>query len=403
MSPLFPKPKWSLPYSSPLPADPKAGKRTQILRTCIYIALLAAIVFPILQFQRKTLKNLSVAAKFDKNNPDWTPAIARAGGPKRPKGHAGAIGRWRKAVRDFWSGEKIYLSGPLDRHNLDPPDRNIPVSLHPNMPFVLILMSPFAYMPVGIMVLSWNLLKFAVLIATVLMTARIIAHKDRLPDDWVLALGLGWSVLFIIGDIQHGNTNVFVLGAVVLHLWAYRKNRDWLSGGALGLAVCLKMTPAIFIIYWAYQRNWKLLVATAIALLIFAIIIPAVAVGPQHYAVLTETWVDNLIVPGLIKGSWYPIHINQSLGGVLSRYFLSGPDGNIFWNPDDNPYQFQKEFGQISRVTVSPSTLRFVIRIIQAGIVLLCGWAIGWRKLDRDDGRRALHYGMVVCVLLICN
>jgi hypothetical protein len=36
-------------------------------------------------------------------------------------------------------------------------------------------------------------------------------------------------------------------------------------------------------------------------------------------------------------------------------------------------------------------------------ILALMAWSIGWRKLPRDDGRRALHYGLVVTVMLLLN
>ncbi len=386
-----------------MPDDPSRRRSVRIARTCIYVALIAAMLAPVAQFQRKTLRNHRKAAQFDAKNPAWTPAVAEAGGPSRPKQHAGAIGRWRKAVRQFWTGKNIYLAVPSGGRNSNLHPRDKSVRLHPNMPFVLILMTPLAYLPVGAMALSWNILKLAMIVATVLMAAELVAHKDKRPADWIIALGLAWALLPIIGDMQHGNTNVFVLGAVAAHLWLFRRGRDLAAGAVLALAICLKMTPAIFVLYWLYQRNWKLLAATVAGLVIFAVVIPAAAVGPAHYATLTQSWLDNLIVPGLVKGAWYPIHVNQSLSGVMSRYFLEGPSGNIFWNPDDNLYEVQDKFGWISLVALSPTTLKLIIRIVQIGLVVLCGWAIGWRKLDRDDGRRALHYGMVVCLWLICN
>ncbi|KKK74354.1 hypothetical protein LCGC14_2884620, partial [marine sediment metagenome] len=311
------------------------------------------MIAPVAQFQRKTLRNHRKAVQFDAKNPGWTPAVAEAGGPRRPKQHAGAIGRWRKAVRRFWAGENIYLAVPPGGRdpNLHPRDK--PVRLHPNMPFVLMLMTPFAYLSVGAMALSWSILKLVVLIVTVLMTAELVAHKDKRPADWIIALGLAWALLPLVGDVQHGNTNVFVLGAVAGHLWLFRRGRDLAAGAVLALAICLKMTPAIFVLYWLYQRNWKLLAASATGLVVFAAVIPAATVGPTHYAALMQSWLDNLIVPGLLKGAWYPVHVNQSLSGVMSRYFLDGQNGNIFWNPDDNLYDVQDKFGWISRVLLS--------------------------------------------------
>jgi len=191
----------------------------------------------------------------------------------------------------------------------------------------------------------------------------------------------------------------------VLHLWLYRRGRDALGGVSLALAICLKMTPALFVLYWAYQRCWKLLVWTAVALVIFAVVIPAGVLGPQRYADVTGTWLENLIVPGLVKGAWYPIHINQSIPGVFARYLLGepNPNGDIFWNPDDNDYEYQDQHGWIAVAWLSDGTVKWLIRLAQVVVLGLAAWAIGLRKLPRDDGRRALHYGLIVCGMMLLN
>ncbi len=403
--------RWSLPYESPQPDAPNRRRRATAARIAVYILLAAAFITPVVQFQVKTSRNLRKAARFDRKYPNWSPAQQAAGGLRRPKEHKGAIGRWRKAIHNFWAGENIYLRPDQTKAEPPAPPDSQPTRrygrthLHPNMPFTVILLSPLAYLPVWAMAISWNVLKLVVLAATCLMAARLAGHKQRRPHDWVLALAIAWSILMIVDDMLHGNTNVFVLGALALHLWLYRRGRDYLAGLPLALAICLKMTPAIFVLYWLYQRNWKLLVGVLAALMLLAVVVPVAAVGPTRYATLTETWLDNLVVPGLVKGAWYPIHVNQSISGVLSRYCFGepSPNGNIFWGPDDNPYDVQDTFGWIAMVSLSPARVKMLVRASQLLVVGLLAWAIGWRKLPRDDGRRALHYGLVVIAMLLLN
>ncbi|HOF17955.1 MAG TPA: glycosyltransferase family 87 protein [Phycisphaerae bacterium] len=382
-----------LPYTTPRASDPRAKP----VRAAAYLLLAAALVVPVVQFQVLTVRNLAQGADSDEG-----------------KSHKGAIGRWRLAVHEFWAGKNIYApadacAAPAWRDQSAPPSEK--VWLHPNTPLVVLLISPLALLPVWAMALAWNVLKLAVLAGSILGAARLAAHRERRTSDWVIGLALLWGALLIIGDIQHGNTNVFVLGAIVLHLWAYRRGNDFLAGAPLALAVCLKMTPALFLLYWLYQRNWKLLAGTAVFGILLAVALPwavlAAAFGPGHFVALAGTWLDQLIVPGLLKGAWYPVHINQSIPGVFSRYFLSGPDGDIFWNPDDWTYEaFRasgKPSGWITVAALSPATVKWMIRAAQALVVLLAAWAIGWRKLPRDDGRRALHYGLVLLGMMLLN
>ena len=410
MSREGPKPKWSLPYSTPAPADPARQGRTKALRIAAYVLLAGAVITPGVQFQYITWKNHRKGMKYQQALHDFQGRyghltdeqlaerhIQRPTPPR--KVHKGAVGRWRLAVRAFWQGRNIYL----DHEQAEGARQG--VWLHPNMPLTVILLTPLAMLPVWAMAMALNLCKVLVLLASILMAVRIANHGGKKMPDWVLGLALLWGILPVVGDIQHGNTNVFVLGAIAGHLWLYRRGRDLEAGGALALAVCLKMTPALFVLYWLYQRNWKLLAGAVAAMVLLAVVVPAAAVGPAHYATLTTTWYNNLIKPGLVEGSWYPIHINQSLSGVVSRYcFPNGsPNGNIFWNPDDNPYELENKFYWITLAPLSDAGVKAVFRIGQLLIVALMAWAIGWRKLPRHDARRGLHYALILLGILLLN
>lgn len=399
---------WALPFESPTPSGRTARRRATLLRVAACVALAAAVITPIVQFQAGTMKRLRRAEKFDREHPDWSPATATI---PRPGAHKGAIGRWRRAVQQFWQGRNIYDIIPEDYRTFAtqpvssvacPADYGL-THMHPNCPFTVILLSAFAYMPVWVTALSYNAAKVLALAATVLMAARLAGHGRRRVVDWVVLLGVLWALPLVITDIQHGNTNVFVLASITFHLWLYRHGRDWLAGLPLAAAICLKMTPALFLLYWLYQRNWKLLAGTVVALAVFGVVIPAAAVGPRRFATLTDTWYRNMIRPGLVKGSWYPEHINQSLSGVLSRYFLDGRNGDIYWGPDDDPHYRGRQHGWITLAALPEGAVRWVLRICQAAIVALMAWAVGWRKLPRDDGRRALHYGLVLLGMMLLN
>ncbi|MCJ7542991.1 MAG: DUF2029 domain-containing protein [Phycisphaerae bacterium] len=382
MPELGDKPRWALPYATELPADPAARRRAVVLRVVAYVVLAAFLIVPAVQFQHGTLKNARRAA--------------RAPQGQDVKTTKGAIGRWRYAVRDFWAGRNIYVARAEAGGT----------ALHPNMPFTVILLTPFAYLPLGVGTALFNALKIAAVVAAMLLMIRVADHGGSRMPPWAAALGALWAIKLIVGDIQHGNTNGFVLAALVLHLWLYRRGRDLAAGAALAGAICLKMTPALFLGYWLYQRSWKVLIGALVALVVFGAAVPVAAVGPQRAVDLTQTWLDNLIIPGLVKGEWYPIHVNQSISGVLGRYLLGGGQsgGDIFWAPDDTlRYGDQTEHGWIAFVSLSEDQAKLVVRAVQLALVALGAWAIGWRRLPRDDGRRALHYGMVAVGMMLLN
>ena len=399
------KPTWSLPFSSPLPDSPRRRITVTAGRIAVCVLICAALIGTSIQYQVLFNRNIRRAEELAKAHPDGLPRKVKA-----VKAHKGAMGRWRMAVRRLWAGENIYKTAlavteaektyKKKQRLIDDPRA---IGLHPNTPFTVILMTPFAYMPPGVMAICWNMLKFLAVVAAALMAARLANHRRQRMPDWVLALGVLWALILIVTDIQHANTNIFALGAIALHLWLYRRGRVWAAGAALALAICLKMTPALFLLYWLYQRNWKLLAATATAGVVMVVVVPAALLGPSHGYFLTHQWLDNIILPAAVESRWFPIHINQSLSGVVSRYLLAGKEGNIFWNPSDNPLGTNLPPGHINFVALSPATARIILHIGQVAIVALMAWAIGWRKLPRDDGRRSLHYAMVIIAMLLLN
>ena len=414
-------PDLSLPYRSPSPSARRPRRAIRLLRWTGYILLAVALVIPVVQFQHATMKKVRQGRENEK----------------------GAMARWRPAVRAFWAGEDIYarpseasaVPATQPEGSVISPRAALPVgtstptmtaaeagavyayeagetiyapprqiTMHPNTPFTVILMTPLAAMPVGTMALTMNVAKIAAILASLWMLATLAAHRKLRICDWVLGLGALWAYHSMLSDIQHANTNIFVLFFIVLHLWLYRRGQDLVAGASLAVAICLKMTPALFVLYWLYQRNWKLLAWTLAAGVVFIVVVPVAAVGMDHYETVMGSWLGNMIIPGLVKGEWFPLHINQSLSGVVSRLFLTGANGDIFYNPEDGgPYGADAKSGFITLVALSPEAVKMLLRVGQVAIVGLMAWGIGWRKLPRDDGRRLLHYGMIALGMMLLN
>jgi hypothetical protein len=395
-----------LPFSIPQPDDPGRRRGATILRIAAVGLLAAALILPVIQLQHKILRNQKRMETYQKKLTSGTlSAKEKTKGP--PKAHKGALNRWRSQIRAFWRGENIYVTTEeyIAENTRRPPEqqRTDYGIRHPNSIFMVMLLTPFAYLPASAAGLVYSLLKVVVYLASALAAVRVCNDGKRRMPDWVVGLGLAWWVVLGISDIQHVNTNGFVLGAIVLHLWLYRRGYDLWAGGVLAAAVMMKLTPALFVLYWLYQRNWRLLFGCVLAGLGLGVVLPAAVLGPSHYWILTKTWLDNLIFRGL-GGAWYPIHVNQSLPAILGRYLLGGQSGgDIHWNPDDFPYHKVHEHVWIAFASWPEAVVRWIIKGAQALIVLLAAWSIGWVKRPRDDGRRGLHYAMILAAMMLLN
>ncbi len=380
------------------------GPALRRLRILCYVLAGAVFITPCVQFVVTTAGNVNDLKRWH----DLREAgeIPRDATP--PKFTKGAIGRWRYAIEHFWQGDNIYTH-PVNpratggmvyaRDDFGPLGTN----LHPNMPVTVVLLTPTTWMGPVTTAGVWCALKLMAIAAVLAMLPGIFRHEGFKLADWVIGVALLWHVMPIVADIQHGNTNVFVLLSLAAHLWLYRRGKDAWAGAALAVAVCLKLTPALFGVYWLYQRNWKLLAGLAGGLVVGMVAVPSLAVGPQHAYELTRTWLDNIIFPALLRGMWHPVHINQSWPAIVARYFLSGPQGDIFWDPEANPFYEGPYHGWITLVELSPAMAKWIVRAGQVAFLAVCGWAVGWRKLARDDGRRGLHFAMVLLGMMLLN
>lgn len=393
-------PRWPIRFEEP--ADPRRARLALALRVAGVVLLVTWAVGAVVQFQVTLADKMQAAAEYDR----LAAAAQLRPGQRRPEETKGALLRWLPAIDSFWAGQNIYVKPPPPgaiRSGERAADRPR-FKLHPNSPPVVILMTPLLLLPKWWAALTFNLLKLGVLSLTVVAAARLACHNRTRISDWVVGLGALMGLRFIVGDIQHANTNVFALGAVVLHLWLFRRGRDFWAGGALALAVVIKLTPALFAAYWIYQRNGRLLAGFLIGLLVLAAVLPAATLGPQRAWQYTATWADSLLVPGAVESAWFPTLVNQSLPGVAARYFLTGRDGNIYWDPDDDMYDVHTEQrGWITLAALPESSARAIVRAGQILIVVLGAWAIGWRYLARDDGRRALHYAVILAAMMLLN
>ena len=142
------------------------------------------------------------------------------------------------------------------------------------------------------------------------------------------------SIRPILGDLTHGNINIFILFLVMASLYSFSRGRDRLSGVLLALAIACKVTPALFVVYFLYKRAWGVLIGCAIGLVLFFFVVPSLIFAAQsgslaagwerNWSALTA-WIDGMIVPYLVHGVVTPEKENQSLPGVLTRLLTHSP------------------------------------------------------------------------------
>jgi alpha-1,6-mannosyltransferase len=141
---------------------------------------------------------------------------------------------------------------------------------------------------------GWRLFLLGCEIVTAWLLLRLLGRMGRPPTAVVL---YAWAPLVIYEGIQAAHVDIALVPAMLMALLWRQEGRMTAAGLALGIAVLIKLYPAVLLIAWWRRGDWRLPVAG----------LAAVAAGYVPYA----------------------LPVGLGVLGFLPEYFSSGEDFNI--------------------------------------------------------------------------
>lgn len=85
-----------------------------------------------------------------------------------------------------------------------------------------------------------------------------------------------WPLFLYVAHVQHvlqaNQFTLLVLFFCVAGLTLLMHDRPWLGGLSLGIGTCLKVTPAVFLVYLCLRRQWKALATMMLAIVMFNVV-----------------------------------------------------------------------------------------------------------------------------------
>ncbi len=205
-----------------------------------------------------------------------------------------AYDRWRHQLERFEEGDDVYL-----HHN------------YPNPPIMALILEPFMRLPGAAGALCWFYLKVGMTLLALTWVFRLVEEAGRPFPPWAKAVTVLLSLRPVLGDLYHGNVNLFILFLVIASLYSFHRRRDVTSGVFLALAIACKVTPALFVPYFLWKRSWKVLGGCALGLVLFLWLVPGAFLGFGHNAGLLHSWIERMVLPYVIKGEVTTEHPNQ--------------------------------------------------------------------------------------------
>lgn len=186
------------------------------------------------------------------------------------------------------------------------------------------LFSLLTYVPLPVASVLITLATLAVLALVVQLVLTRTCDRPA-ADLWWLTLAVV-AVAMWFGPVREtigfGQVNVFLMALVLVDVICGRGR--WWGGILTGLAMAIKLTPAVFLLYFFLRRDWRGLAT--------AIISAAAFTGIGHLLAPDDSvryWTFAIRDPGRIGGLAYTS--NQSVNGFVHRIGLEGTAASVAW------------------------------------------------------------------------
>jgi alpha-1,2-mannosyltransferase len=264
---------------------------------------------------------------------------------------------------------------------------------YPNPPIMALVLYPLAKMPPVWGALTWFYVKVGLTLLALRWVFELVETAGRPFPLWARAVTVLLSLGPIIGDLHHGNVNLFILFLIVAALTAFRRRHGVLCGLILGLAVACKITPALFFPYFLWKRQWRVLAGGAAGLVLFLWpgFVPALALGWQENQRQVASWYVEMVRPFVVEGKVTSEHNNQSLPGLVTRLATHSASFSIYVKDPQTHQDVYTPTEYDNVVDLPPALARWLVK----GGMALFALAVMWRcrTPTASRGRQPLEEG----------
>ena len=278
-----------------------------------------------------------------------------------------AIQAWHRQVKD------LALPHPLDINDFNRWLRMLPEFIHrhaaisgnswPMPPFTFVLLAPLSWLSYPAAQFTWVLCKPVMLAIIFYSGMAIVRRSGGKINPWPMALILLVWLWPVVGDMQEGQMNLLMLTPLAAGLFFIQLEKFWsdVAGGMLiAMAVAIKVTPLIFLVYLLWRKRWT----PALAMLggiVFWLFVPlAICFGPHQAVRWNQQYIHAMVTPYLVKGA-VTVTSGESLPSFLIRLLAHRSAFITYHHGEAKKYY-------VNVLNLSVSTAQWIVRVVLVGI-----------------------------------
>jgi hypothetical protein len=197
----------------------------------------------------------------------------------------------------------------------------------PTPPLSLLVLAPFTALSRPAAQFVWVCLKLPLACLVLALSAGIVSRSGGRLTASAMGLIVACWWLPVMLDMQEGQMNLLVLLPLVAALYIVQRETsasNALAGFLIGLAMAVKVTPAMFAVYFLWKRRWTVATSALATAALLSLVVPAMVFGWDQNLRWLEQWVGIMLVPYLAQGK-VVYAMSQSFGSFALRLFSAVP------------------------------------------------------------------------------
>lgn len=206
-----------------------------------------------------------------------------------------------------------YQSGKFIMQDISPYSNGKFVLNYPSTSFFFFI--PFAIFPYRLVEIIWTILSYLSLLISIYLLLKLFYKKISLKI-YLIIYGLVMLSFPFKFDFGMGQVNIFILLFLCINLFFYKTKRYFLSGIFLAIAISIKFTPIILLLFFLKKKRFDIILLT-MGFLLFFNIFSILFFGINNFLEFYFKILPN--IPSIGGAIYY----NQSLTGFLLRLGVS--------------------------------------------------------------------------------
>ncbi len=255
------------------------------------------------------------------------------------------LAAYHQAFSLFFAGLNPYSPAEIMQRQCIPAPPCHPIMVW-NPPIVFVTIAPFIALLPFTCLAAWSAVSSACGVGLVWLGYRFASRRGTLPPELLVAATC--SSLGLLKELEMGQWSAVIAMLTVTGFALYRRNRDFMSGLVLGVAIVkphIFFVPGVLLAVWIVrERRWRVPMGALTAVTAFGLLAELVHPGIFRLWLSRETWPDDLL--------------GATLSSLMRGYLAA-------WGRPDRPW------------------LAVVISL--AGVALL-GVARSWHKREPSTG-----------------